>query len=619
MLRRLLTILFFCAGLLSTANASAGSKKPSEVQDLHYGEVLFHFYQQDYFTAITHLLAARQQEQLPHHRQEAELLLGGLQLSYGMRRQAQDQFMQVLDNDSDPRVRNRVWYYLGKIAYQRGHYDDAHTSLNRVDGETDADLSAERYLLLANTNMQLGQNESAAEVLKKARAPKGLREYLQINRAIALLRAGNVDAGRELLDDIGRDSASTEELRALRDRASLALGYELLRAGHAEQARVYLNRVRLNGPFAAAALLGAGWADAERGAYELALTPWLELSNHSSFDAPVQEVQLAIPYAFERMGDQARAIHFYKTAINYFDNEQSELNTAVETVHSGLMLQLLNQFDGKDSGGWLYRNPTLQGIPASEYLVDLMAANRFQETLKQYRDLTFLDRLIAERLDNIDVFHDMVDARRLAYQQRSPVIRDRLQREESQALQARWDELHTRLQQQQLSKNPLGLATSPEAQQWSTLEQARQRLSQLPDQPRFTKMADRARWLQGVLFWNIHSDYPDRLWQTRKALAELEQPLQEARTRHAQVAALLDSAEAGFRGYDERIDALRQRLLTLKEQVKTTQAAVGTQIESLALDELEQRRKRVESYRSQARYALARNYDQLASRTEEQP
>ena len=31
-----------------------------EIQDLHYGEILFHFYQDDEFTALTHLLAARE-------------------------------------------------------------------------------------------------------------------------------------------------------------------------------------------------------------------------------------------------------------------------------------------------------------------------------------------------------------------------------------------------------------------------------------------------------------------------------------------------------------------------------------------------------------------------------
>ena len=56
---------------------------PHEVQDLHYGDVLFYFFQDDYFDSITRLLAAQQLGRIPHTQEEAELLLGGLYLSLG--------------------------------------------------------------------------------------------------------------------------------------------------------------------------------------------------------------------------------------------------------------------------------------------------------------------------------------------------------------------------------------------------------------------------------------------------------------------------------------------------------------------------------------------------------
>ncbi len=38
---------------------------PQDVKDLHYGDVLFYFFQDDYFDSITRLLAARQLERIP--------------------------------------------------------------------------------------------------------------------------------------------------------------------------------------------------------------------------------------------------------------------------------------------------------------------------------------------------------------------------------------------------------------------------------------------------------------------------------------------------------------------------------------------------------------------------
>ncbi len=74
---------YLLALVLLTAPASSlwaakGDPEPIVVKDPHYGEVLFHFYQEDYFPAIVRLLAAQEQAQLDDHAEEAELLLGGL-------------------------------------------------------------------------------------------------------------------------------------------------------------------------------------------------------------------------------------------------------------------------------------------------------------------------------------------------------------------------------------------------------------------------------------------------------------------------------------------------------------------------------------------------------------
>jgi hypothetical protein len=45
---------------------------PQDVKDLHYGDVLFYFFQDDYFDSITRLLAARQLDRIPHTQGEAE-------------------------------------------------------------------------------------------------------------------------------------------------------------------------------------------------------------------------------------------------------------------------------------------------------------------------------------------------------------------------------------------------------------------------------------------------------------------------------------------------------------------------------------------------------------------
>ena len=80
------------AGVLATAGARAAddpSKVPADppkhpVLDPHYGDVLFEFYQGRYFPAITKLEVSQHFDRMQHHADEAEILRGGLLLSYGL-------------------------------------------------------------------------------------------------------------------------------------------------------------------------------------------------------------------------------------------------------------------------------------------------------------------------------------------------------------------------------------------------------------------------------------------------------------------------------------------------------------------------------------------------------
>ena len=99
-----LAYLLSLAALLQANSAFAAKNDPDPivVKDAHYGEVLFYFYQEDYFPAIVRLLAAQDQGQLTEHADQAELLKGGLYLSYGHHLEAAQIFERLLANNVDP-------------------------------------------------------------------------------------------------------------------------------------------------------------------------------------------------------------------------------------------------------------------------------------------------------------------------------------------------------------------------------------------------------------------------------------------------------------------------------------------------------------------------------------
>ena len=99
----------------------------------------------------------------------------------------------------------------------------------------------------------------------------------------------------------------------------------------------------------------------------------------------------------------------------------------------------------------------------------------------------------------------------------------------------------------------------------------------------------------------------------------LEAPVTEATSKHQQVSDALENVQVGFDGYDKRIAAMRKRILALLPRIQTSRDNASDQLQKLALSELQTRRQRLASYRTQARYALARSYDQIAQQSGEQP
>ncbi|MCB1842409.1 MAG: hypothetical protein KDI09_05555, partial [Halioglobus sp.] len=142
---------------------------PTVIKDPYYGEVLFDFYQEDYFPAIVKLLAAQKESRLPNHDAEAELLLGGLYLSYGQHRRAADIFQRLLASGADASVRDRTWFFLARIWHQRGYNDEAQSALNKVQGDLPGAMEAERRMLLAQVLIDKGEHRQAIDLLDRWR------------------------------------------------------------------------------------------------------------------------------------------------------------------------------------------------------------------------------------------------------------------------------------------------------------------------------------------------------------------------------------------------------------------------------------------------------------------
>ncbi|MCS7100228.1 MAG: hypothetical protein NZL99_00880, partial [Burkholderiaceae bacterium] len=111
LLRAALVSAVRLAALAAFVLAPAAAQTPGKpVRAPHYGDSLFYFFQDRYFTALTTLMVSQHFQRLPAHEDDAEILRGGLFLSYGLHKQAGEVFAALIERGAPPAVRDRAWF-----------------------------------------------------------------------------------------------------------------------------------------------------------------------------------------------------------------------------------------------------------------------------------------------------------------------------------------------------------------------------------------------------------------------------------------------------------------------------------------------------------------------------
>ena len=640
-------------GVLAMAGAAQDGTRdgalPSPVAAPHYGDTLFRFYQDQHFSAITGLMVSQHFGRIAPHDDEAELLRGGMMLGYGLHEQAAAVFDRLIEGRAPAAVRDRAWYFLARLRHQRGLPAQAQEALDRIraplqsawpgPGEPRATawfgggpaplspLEEDRQLLQAQLMLARQEPAAAALVLDalKGSATAGL--YARFNLGVALIKTGEpgaVERGTALLDGVGQAPGATEELRSLRDRANVALGFAALQGKKPREARVALQRVRLNGAQANKALLGYGWAAAELNDPALALVPWTELAAREVTDASVLEAHIAVPYAMSELGAYGAALERYRAADDTFSREKRALDASIAAIRGGALVQGLlarNPLGAEsDLGAWA-RLDTLPELPHTAHLVPLLAEHPFQQAFRHLRDLQFLRGNLSQWQASLGSFTDMLDNRKAAFASRLPAVRAQAGAVNLPGLAARRDALAAELSRAEGDSDAAVFADARERALLERIERARATLAQAQGTPEGADLAgasERLRLAAGALTWQLAQRYSERSWAAKKALRDTDLSLAAARERDAALLKAQRDEPARYERFAARIAELGARLQALQPRVAALDAEAQAALQDLAVAGLQGQQERLDLYAAQARLAIAQILDraQLAQRSD---
>lgn len=612
------------------APAAAPKKEPGApmtIEAPHYGDTLFHFYQDKTFAAITGLMVSQHFERISPHDEEAEVLRGGMLLSYGLHDEAAAVFAALIERNTAQSVRDRAWYFLAKVRHQRGLNAQAQASLDKIGAKLAGTLEEDRQLLQAQLMMEREDYAGAAALLETLKGSPSAGLYAQFNLGVSLVRIGDTDKGLQLLDAVGQTPAPNEELRSLRDRANVALGFAQIANKKPRDARTALQRVRLNAAVSNKALLGFGWAAAELNDPKLALVPWTELAGRAGIgdgDAAVLESRIAVPYAYAELGAFTTALQGYQDAADGFEKEQQSLVESIAAIRAGKLVQGLIAQNPSEGLAAFTGIRSLPEMPHASHLVPLLASDEFQEAFKNLRDLQFLDGNLGQWQDSLGVFADMLDNRKLAFEQKLPKAKAGDAAGVLAAMKARRDALVVELEKVQAEQDAEAFATPKERDLLDRVQRGKATLdaaAKVSGGDDLSETADRLRRAAGALTWQLSQDFPARSWDAKKGLRDTTIALAQAADRNEALTAAQQDEPLRHARFAERIAELEKRLRGLRPDVEIVARQVQQQVQDVAIAELERQQERLAIYAAQARLAIAQIHDraQFARRGDTNP
>jgi tetratricopeptide (TPR) repeat protein len=615
-------LIGFGLALGLTMGLTARPVTGDDLKDLYFGEVLYHAYQGQYFDALQQLdgelflylgLDQPELDTLHYHINDAEFSVGDFELDYRMEHRAAKAIEAVFGSSVDEAVRNEAAFRLARIHFQKGQLDDALQALGRIKGTVPAQIKDDVEFLRANIYMATGRPSEAVTVLEQLHSDESLAGFAAYNLGIALLQEGRSQEAIEQLDKAGLLPASDRTGLAIRDKSNLVLGTILFESGNFERAKQSLDRVRLEGPFSNQALLRAGWAAVSAKQYDRALVAWNILVDREPTDIAVQEAMLAVPHAYASLNLHGRAALTYGRALELFSSQIDRVDASISSIREGRFLKALTREEGRQNEDWVISLRRLPDSPDTYYLIEVMASHDFQTALHNYLDLEELRSKLIAGKTSLDAFADIIRLRGQNYEPLLPEVDGKFRELDSR--------IRLRLEQRKhLAKRLQAILTAPRPDYLATTEErvADERVALIEkqlgnsDSPESVALRQRAARLRGALTWRLETEYDERLTAAYEHMNELKVQVDALNRQYESFVRTRQAATHSYMGYDDQITRLRRRVDDALQRVDILMARQGHMIETVAINQLEVRRKHLVEQQTAARYGIADSYDRAA-------
>ncbi len=604
--------------LLAGISTSQAAQPQSEqtVRELSYGVALFHLFQQQNLSAITEITTAQQRGRLNNQSDDAELLLGSLYYDFGLPDESEKIFEQMLSGVESSAIKNRVWFNLARVQYEKGNSYKAEDLLSRIDEGLPPQWQGQKNYMLTNIYSRQQQFSAASQALQKIDEDSVWSGYARFNLGVALL---DKQPDNKWLKTLARQQSEDDELRALQDNARYTLGLNALREDYLEEALGYFNQIHIDAPLSNKALLATGWAWYKNDDLQQARKYWQILRDNNVPDGATREALVALADSWEKAADKPRAIAAYQQAAAEYDRFLQELDTvAAKIAEPSFIEPLLGNSISEPQSENQKSQSDLSAADVTVYLYGLISSHDFQMALENYRQLLEIQKTLNQWQQNVPVYELMLTEREQTFHARQAQLDVDANEQRLQQLQSTRDRLAKEVQHIQAAQDFRRLANEDEVDYRDQLEEIIQLIDKLQATRDMTEAREKYRLMSGLLDYQLETEFPARFWALSHQLQLLDRALLQARQAARSLIQSARQNELRLTDFDQRIDGQQNRITEQLQRVEQLLSRQRSYIDKLAIAEIERRKQHTRALRLSARYATARLLDELAQQSSAQ-
>jgi tetratricopeptide (TPR) repeat protein len=588
--------------------------QPHAIDDLAYGDLLFEFYQEHYFSAITKILVAKERGLFKNNSEHAELVLGALYVSYGLLDSGESIFNNLLNDYTSQEGADESWYQLARIFYKKGNPQRALDVLTNNIMEPIESRATEHVLLQVLCHIRLGQVSQAQSLTPYLKIDRAHSIFVRFNLGSAFAQLGDMEQAAGYYKDILNGNQPRSELdKTVHDQSALSLGIHYLRNNELELAEQTFHRIRLYGPVANRALLALGWTHFHADRKIDALTPWMTLNERPLTDPSVQESILNVPFVYENLGALQDSLDGYKAAYKIFRNQRRKLNVIKQDIQKPDWIEKISpvEHSSADIMGTLPEFQLPVNDEVTQHLYHYFASNEFQRLYKDYRELQRLYLVLSHWERQFPSFDEMINTHVNRLNELAPKAEHAVQQSQKFYAYSRvkLDEFETKLNEIIANDDIAGLANVAQLAQKERLDAIEATLEQLNDTDMYAEEWDKLALLKGLLLWDLNALAIDKRWEASKEQITLNNMLTELENRIRAVAAAREVRLNRFYGFETRVIELRQRVAQLKQETAQNLRSQRQVMQTVAVSIIEQQQKHLDTMRAKSLLSIARLQD----------